>query len=120
MSAFPRKAKRKYLIAYYFIYYHVRILGKKLKWSPWSPWSVAMLNLAWSKYIETPMYEGRKELEKEGPKFKNFAQIAFADDITFFVSKFTKKDWLKVIFLPFSCGDVFRIPFWKLLSDTEE
>lgn len=120
MNVFPRKAKRNYLIAYYFIYYHIKILVKKIKWSPWSPWSVAALNTAWNEYVKTPMYDGRKKLELEGPQFKNFAFTAFAGDITFFVSKFTKKDWLKIIFIPFSCGDAFRIPFWRVYGGMEK
>lgn len=75
------------------------------------------MNLAWSKYIKTPMYEGRKELEKAHPvDFRDFAYKSFVEnhEISHFIANFTKKDRIKLLFAPFSFGNNFRMPFRKL------
>jgi hypothetical protein len=67
--------------------------------------------------METPMYEGRKELEKAHPDhFTDYTRRAFVDnhEIKHFMSNFTKKDKIKLFFAPFSFGSTFRMPFWKV------
>jgi len=94
-----------------------RLIWLKIKWSPWNPWCVGRMNLAWSKYTKTPMYEGRKELENAHPvDFKDFAYKSFAEnyEIKHFMANFTKKDKIKLFFAPFSFGSAFRMPFWKV------
>jgi hypothetical protein len=75
------------------------------------------MNLAWSKYTQTSTYEGRKQLEKDNPVyFKDFAYNSFVDDyeIRYFIKRFTLKDKIRLFFAPFSFGNMFRMPFWKL------
>jgi hypothetical protein len=94
-----------------------RLILLKIYWNPWNPWCVGRMNLAWRKYMETPMYEGRKELEKAHPDhFTDYTRRAFVDnhEIKHFMSNFTKKDKIKLFFAPFSFGSTFRMPFWKV------
>lgn len=89
----------------------------KIKWSPWNPWCLGRMNLAWTKYTQTPMYEGRKQLEKEQPStFKDFSYKAFYEnhEINYFISCFSKKEKIKLFLAPFSFGRRFRAPFYKL------
>lgn len=96
---------------------YCRVILIKIKWSPWNPWCLGTMNLAWKKYTETPMYEGRKELEKNHPiDFEDFAYKAFIDnyEIKHFISTFTWKEKIKLLLAPFSFGSRFRMPFGQL------
>jgi hypothetical protein len=94
-----------------------RLISLKIRWSPWNPWCLGRMNLAWTKYTETPMYEGRKQLEKDHPvDFKDFAYKSFINnyEIKHFMASFTKKDKIRLLFAPFSFGSAFQMPFQKL------
>ena len=96
---------------------YCQLILLRIKWSPWNPWCLGRMNLAWTKYTQTPTYEGRKQLEKDNPTyFKNFAYNSFVDDyeIRYFINRFTKKEKIKLFFAPFSFGNNFRMPFRKL------
>lgn len=96
---------------------YYRLILSKIKWSPWNPWCLGRMNLAWTKYTQTSMYEGRKQLEKNSPNsFKDFAYRAFVDnyEIKHFVSTFTSKDKIKLLLTPFSFGHKFRMPLWRI------
>lgn len=97
-----------------------RIIGIKLvklcvmiKWNPWNPWCIGVMNLAWEKYTQTSMYEGRKELERSDPvHFRDFAYRSFIDnyEIKHFVTRFTTMDKIKLVLMPFSFGNTFQMP----------
>ena len=75
------------------------------------------MNLAWTKYTQTSTYECRKQLEKDNPVYlKDFAYKAFHDDyeIRYFMAKFTKKEKIRLFFAPFSFGNKFRMPLWRV------
>ena len=96
---------------------YYRLILLKIKWCPWNPWCLGRMNLAWTKYTQTTMYEGRKQLEKDLPgTFKDFAYKAFIDnyEIKHFISTFTSKDKIKLLLAPFSFGAKFRMPLRKL------
>lgn len=96
---------------------HFQIILLKIKWNPWNPWCLGKMNLAWTKYTRTSMYEDRKQLEKGNPTdFKDFAYNSFIEnyEVKHFVNCFTKKEKIKLFFAPFSFGNNFRMPFWKL------
>ena len=96
-------------------YYQLILL--KIKWTPWNPWCLGRMNLAWTKYIQTSMYEGRKQLEEGHPSdFKDFAYNSFIEnyEIGYFISCFSKKEKIRLFFCPFSFGGRFRMPLWKL------
>lgn len=96
---------------------YYRLILLKIKWSPWNPWCLGKMNLAWTKYTQTSMYEGRKQLEKDNPvNFKDFAYKSFIEnyEIKHFMNCFTKKEKIKLFFAPFSFGNSFKMPFWKL------
>lgn len=84
------------------------------KWSPWSPWCVARLNMAWNKYTSTPVYSERVEASGE-----EWAEQQWQEnrETQFFISMFTFREKLKVLFLPYSCGDKYRMP--PIFGDTE-
>jgi hypothetical protein len=90
-----------------------------IKWSPWNPWAVARINMAWTKYVQTAMYEERLEVPREfhtNRKFENYAEQAYVTNVEamFFISMFTRKEKLKVLFTPFSCGNRNRMPFYLI------
>ena len=116
---------RSIIYAIYYVYYHANLLAWHIyllvKWSPWNPWAVARLNMAWSKYIQTTMYEDRLKVPKilhTDKNFENYAEQAYVTntEAMFFMSMFTRKERLKVLFIPFSCGNRNRMPFY-LISD---
>lgn len=93
------------------------IFHLKVKWSPWNPWCLGRMNLAWRKYTQTSMYEGRKELEKEHPvNFRDFAYKSYVEngEIKHFMANFTKKERIRLFFTPFSFGNNFTMPISKL------
>jgi len=107
----------KLAIIVYWLSYAVGYLQVVLKWHPWSPWSVAKLNIAWKHYTKTVLYEERVKLNHLfGNDQPDFATKSFVDnkDYRFFLKQVTKKEWLKIIFCPFSCGDKFQMPFWRI------
>lgn len=87
-------------------------------WSPWNPWTISRLNLAWTKYTQTTMYEERKKIRffDVSDEYEDYADQAYAEnkEPLLFVSLFTRKEKLKAAFLPFSCGDRYKIPFWQI------
>lgn len=96
---------------------YFQLILLKIKWSPWNPWCLGRMNLAWAKYTQTSMYKDRKQLEKDHPNcFEDFAYKSFIDnyEVKHFINRFTKKDRIRLFFTPFSCGNQFRMPFWKL------
>lgn len=101
-------------IKYYIsiIVYFTIIIYMNIKWSPWNPWNVARLNLALQKYMETIMY--RERVVASG---HDWAIGAFEEynEIPFFVRQFTFKDKLRMLFMPFSCGNYYRMP-WYLIE----
>ena len=85
----------------------------------WNPWALARLNLAWTNYTKTPMYEERMKLDWVDIKgFDNYAEKAFVEnlEIKLFTSLFTKTDRLRITFLPFSCGNKHTMP-WFLIRN---
>lgn len=85
----------------------------KIKWSPWNPWCLGRMNLAWTKYTQTSMYEDRKQLEQDVPVgFRDFAYKSFVDnhEIIHFTKSFTKRDKIRLLFVPFSFGTKFQMP----------
>ncbi len=85
-----------------------------LKWSPRSPWCVARLNMAWNKYIATPMYSERVETFGEDWAEQHYQEKM---ETSLFVSLFTMREKLKVFFLPYSCGDKYKSP--PIFENTE-
>jgi len=90
------------------------------KWWAWNPWAIARLNLAWSKYIETTMYKERVKLwefhtEKQ---FEDYGEQAYVRnvEVTLFINLFTRKEKMKMLFMPFSCGNKFRMPFYTITN----
>jgi hypothetical protein len=106
----------------YWLGYSIGYTKAMLKWCPWSPWTIAKLNMAWNHYIKTTMYEGRVEVDREfrikqGTRYEgNFPLESFVEhrEYLFFCKQITKKEWLKIIFMPFSCGKTFVYPTWKI------
>jgi len=100
----------------YCIGYAVGYIQVAWKWHPWSPWTIAKLNTAWSHYVKTSMYEGRVAFDKEIQGDGSFPLKTFVEqrEYIFFSKQITRKEWLKIIFLPFSCGSQFQTPFWKI------
>ena len=91
----------------------------KIKWSPWNPWCLGRMNLAWVKYTQTSMYEGRKQLERDLPvSFKDFAHKSFIEstEIIHFINSFTKRDKIRLLFTPFSFGTKFQMPYGPKLG----
>ena len=92
---------------------HIRM---SIKWSAWNPWAIARLNLAWTKYTETTMYEERFKCSEfhTDPNRESYAEQAYIEncEVMFFVNQFTWKDKLKIAFTPFSCGNQNRMPFY--------
>ena len=89
---------------------YYRLILLRIKWSPWNPWCLGRMNLAWTKYMHTTMYEGRKQLEKNSPSnFKDYAYKAFIDnyEIKYFISTFTSKDKIRLFLAPFS--NLYRV-----------
>lgn len=84
-----------------------------LKWHPFNPWCVARMNLSYKKYTESELYHLR--VDALGHKF---AHDHYHDlqEIKMFVSFFTLRDKLKVIFTPFSCGNEYSMPLYKLFG----
>ena len=92
-----------------------------LKWSCWNPWAIGAMNLAWSKYAKTPMYEERSKLDRE---FKindynydrEYAFDAFIEneEFDFFYNQATFSERIRLILAPFSFGSRFRMPFWRI------
>jgi|WetSurSiteA1Bulk_404760.scaffolds.fasta_scaffold02404_7 hypothetical protein len=102
-------------------YRRCAILLIHIKWSAWNPWAVGAMNLAWSKYVKTPMYEGRVEVDREfatnQPNYKgNFPFEAFINykEFDFFYKQRTWLDRIRLFVAPFSFGDRFRIPLWRM------
>jgi len=93
------------------ILYNICITYQKLKWHPWNPWSVARLNLARTKYMETTMYRDRTTAF--GHEWAMEAYVEYKETL-FFVSMLTRRERLKQLFAPFSCGDHYRLPWWQL------
>ncbi len=81
------------------------------KWSPWNPWMVARLNLARNRYLETTMYRDRAVEFGDEWAMKHYEDNTEA---LFFVSRLTLREKLKSIFVPFSCGDYYRMPWWQI------
>lgn len=99
------------------IRYFLMVVKYYAKWYPFNPWGIARMNLAWTKYTETPMYEERKKIDfTMNPKYSDFAEEAFFEygEMRLFDRLFTKKERFRVIFAPFSCGDKFKMPFWRV------
>lgn len=89
----------------------------QFKWGAWTPWGIARLNLTWSKYINTVMYEERKKLNfPHDPEYEDFAEQAFVEEgeMMLFNRLFSTKDHLRVIFAPFSCGNKYQYPLWRI------
>ena len=114
---------RKILFYSYCCYYYPALGAIKvylsIQWSPWNPWTIARLNLAWQNYIKTTMYEDRLKVPKilhTDEKFDNYAEQAFVDnsEAMFFISRFTREERIKTWITPFSCGDKYRMPFYKI------
>jgi len=106
------------LARYYVVLVAVRTY-LSIKWSPWSPWTVARLNLAWSNYVQTSMYKERLEAPEAlhtNKNFENYAEQAYIQNVeaALFIELFTRKEKLKILFLPFSCGDKNKIPFYRI------
>lgn len=102
-------------------YIKVATLLIRIKWSSWNPWAIGAYNMAWSKYIQTPMYEGRTELNrhfaiKQSNYKGDFAFEAFVSngEFAFFYNKRTWIDRIRLAVAPFSFGDKFRIPWWRI------
>jgi hypothetical protein len=100
----------------YWYGYVVGFIHITLRWHPWSPWTIAKLNMAWNHYIKTSMYEGRVKFDREIKGDGSFPLKTFVEqrEYSFFLKQVTKKEWLKIIFFPFSCGEQFQMPFWKI------
>lgn len=102
-----------YKIAYYFFVVYYSII-----WNEWSPWAIARVNLAWQKYTETPMYAERKKIDfmRVSPDCEDYAEQAFLDnkEAFYFIKKLSWKDKLKILLMPFSCGDHYKLPFYKI------
>jgi len=105
----------------YGCYYYATLLAwhiyLSVKWSPWNPWAVARLNMAWTKYIQTPVYEDRLKVPTElhtDRKSENYAEQAYImnTEAMLFMSLFTRKERLKILFTPFSCGNRNKMPFY--------
>lgn len=93
----------------------------KIRWSCWNPWALGRMNLAWSKYAATPMYEARRELDREFakniPNYKgDFSYEAFLEyhEFDFFYSQRTLFDRVRLFFAPFSFSNKFRMPTWRI------
>ena len=84
-----------------------------MKWSPFNPWCVARMNLAYKRYTESDLYNYR--VEALGHKFAH-DHYHESGGLKVFMTFFTLKDKLKVIFTPFSCGNEYSIPFYKLFG----
>jgi len=103
------------------IYKWLAILFIRIKWSAWNPWAIGAMNMAWSKYVETPMYEGRVEVDREfainQPNYKgDFAYETFLEykEFDFFYGQRTLADRIRLLVAPFSFGDRFRLPWWRI------
>jgi len=92
----------------------------KIKWSAWNPWAVARLNIVWNRYTGTEMYKARKEIDFMPPNgdYEDFAEQAFYEynEAEMFIGNYTFKEKLKIIFCPFSCGDKYRLPWWRITN----
>jgi len=96
---------------------YYRLILIKIKWNPWNPWCLGRMNLSWTKYTQTDTYKARMGLEKDYPnRFKDFTYKSFVNnhELEYFILQFTPKDKIKLFFMPFSFGDQFRMPFWKI------
>jgi len=90
-----------------------------IKWSPWNPWTLAVLNMAWNKYTQSVLYAERKKVTFRIPGSScDFAEHHYTElgEVKHFIRKFTLKDKMKIIFIPFSCGEKYKLPFRKLLG----
>lgn len=78
----------------------------QMKWSLRNPWCIARANIAYSKYMDTIMYEERIKIFDE-----KFAFITFVEnkEILYFIRKFTLKDKIKMYLTPFSCTGRYKI-----------
>jgi hypothetical protein len=108
--------KKLVAVFIYWLGYSIGYIKTTWKWCPWSPWTIAKLNMTWSHYVKTPMYERRVEFDKEIKGNGSFPQTAFVEnrEYAFFVRHITKKEWLKIIFTPFSCTGIFQLPTWRI------
>ena len=84
-----------------------------LKWSTFNPWCIARMNLAYKRYTESDLYTYRVEVL--GHKFAH-DHYHESKGIEVFMTFFTFKDKLKVIFTPFSCGNEYSMPLYKLFE----
>jgi len=78
-----------------------------LKWHPFNPWCVARMNLSYKHYIKSDLYKYRVEALGHEFAYSHYVEL---QEINMFVSLFTLRDKLKIIFTPFSCGDKHSIP----------
>jgi len=93
----------------------------RIKWSTWNPWSIGRLNLAWGKYLVTPMYAARAELDhqlqiNQANYEGDYPYEAFMNnhEFDFFYKKRTLSDRARLFFAPFSFGNRFRMPIWRI------
>lgn len=88
--------------------YHIYI---NLKWHPFNPWCVGRMNLAYKNYIESDLYKYRVEELGHEFAFKHYHEL---QEVKIFISFFTPKNKLKLLFTPFSCGNQYNMPpIWK-------
>ncbi len=94
----------------------------KIKWSPWNPWAVAMLNLTWNHYRKSDLYKYRKEVDREmmvanGSVYKGdlmYDMFIQGNEVMHFKNKITRGERAKMILMPFSCGNRFNLPVWRI------
>ena len=102
-----KKLWNKMLWYGYVMWVHVR-------WCEWNLWVLSSLNLAWTNYTKTSMYEERMKIDfmPLRPGYEDYATQAYVDNLEplFFKKRFTRKDKLRVLFTPFSCGDKYQMP----------
>jgi hypothetical protein len=118
-----RKILRKIIYCGFLCHYYLRqaalYVYYSIKWSSWNPWAIGRLNMAWNKYVSTPMYEERLKVSKclhTDKNFENYAEQSFVTncETKLFMSLLTRKEKLRVLLVPFSCGNKYRMPFYRI------
>ena len=103
---------------WYKILWYGYVMWIYVKWFEWNPWVFGGLNLAWTNYTKTSIYEERKKINYVTlkPGYEDYATQAYVDNMEplFFKSRFTWKDKLRIIFLPYSCGNKYKMPFYLI------